>query len=186
MAFKDIMGERFGRLTAIKFVGMNSLKKAVWECKCDCGNVTKVVSGNLKSGTTRSCGCLKREILVNYNKTEKPFNRSHVTHGLSKKHRRLYRVWNSMKKRCECKTDKRYKDYGGRGITVCNEWHDYAAFDKWAHDAGYKDDAPRGMFTIDRIDNDNGYCPENCRLATYAEQSRNRRNCKTCLIRKNI
>lgn len=173
---KNISGQRFGRLTAIEFTGKTKNRKALWLCKCDCGNDHIAISGNLMSGTTQSCGCYKREAIITSNKKNKVGGSYHTTHGLSVKEKRLYEVWTGMKARCECKTNKRYEDYGGRGIALCEEWHDFARFAEWARSSGYDANAPRGVCTIDRIDNDKGYDPDNCRWVTVAEQNRNRRN----------
>lgn len=96
---------------------------------------------------------------------------------------RLYRIWNAMNARCYVKTNKDYGFYGGRGIGVCDEWrHDYVAFSEWAYSNGYDDNAERGKCTLDRINNDLNYCPENCRFTTMLEQSRNKRNTKFVTI----
>jgi hypothetical protein len=157
---KDLTSQRFGRLTVIKEAGRNARGKALWLCRCDCGNETIVEGCSLTSGNTRSCGCFGRERSSEANKT----------HGM--KHTRIYRVWSSMKTRCANPNHCHYQDYGGRGITVCDEWiHSFEAFRDWAILHGYTDD-----LQIDRIDNDGGYSPENCRFVTPAKNDRNRRN----------
>lgn len=153
---KDLAGQRFGKLTAIKRYGTDRNGSATWLCKCDCG-VEKVVSGHdLVWGKTKSCGCLKR----------KP-----RTHGMTKT--RLYRIWSGMKDRCKNPNSPAYGNYGGRGIGVCEEWSDsFACFKEWADGHGYSDD-----LTIERLDNNKGYCPSNCTWITKPEQSQNRRTC---------
>lgn len=156
---KDLTGQRFGRLTVLEFVS-NKKKDAHWLCHCDCGN-EKVVRGmRLKIGHTTSCGCFRLEKIHSLNG---------INHG--GKGSKLYTIWVRMKQRCLNPNDKSYKDYGGRGICIAPEWlNDFAAFRDWALSHGYKDN-----LSIDRIDNDRGYFPENCRFADAKTQSRNRR-----------
>lgn len=149
------VGQEFGRLTVSESVGSG---KSL--CKCSCGNEKIVRTQYLLSGNTKSCGCLKRDLTL----------KRLTTHGMT--HTKLYSVWNSMMARCNNKRNKQYADYGGRGITVCKEWLNSTTFLEWAMPL-WKE----GLY-IDRIDNDKGYSPENCRFITPYMSSFNRRSQK--------
>lgn len=153
----DISGQRFGRLVAVRVAGKTGSGEARWECLCDCGKIKTVRYGHLKSGAVKSCGC---------------WNHSPKKHGMTAKGERprIYGIWVGMKQRCTNPNVDKYPRYGGRGVKVCQEWMtSFEAFYKWAMSHGYRDD-----LTIDRIDNDGNYTPENCRWVTNAENIRNR------------
>ncbi len=128
-----------------------------WKCKCDCGKICTVRSYLLSSGNTKSCGCLKKDKKPRY------------VHG--KTDTRLYRIWSKMKNRCNCKTFDAYKNYGGRGISICNDWQSFVGFYNWAINNGYED-----YLTLDRIDTNGNYEPNNCRWADWETQQNNRTN----------
>ena len=163
----DLTGQKFGRLTVIKRVDNDKKGDSCWLCKCDCGNYKVVGSNNLKSGNVKSCGCLRESMA----KTKL------YIHGKYKT--RLFRLWSNIKTRCYNKKEKAYKYYGGRGITMCDEWlSDFMNFYNWAIDNGYDENAKKYECTIDRIDNNKGYFPDNCRWVTQQIQNRNKRTNK--------
>lgn len=159
-----MVGRRFGRLTVIA-EGQKKGKSTNrhWICRCDCGSITKpICAASLRGGRTKSCGCIHSELLVARN----------TIHG--KCRTKLHGVWNGMKQRCLNPNNRKYKDYGGRGITVCEEWlNSFDAFYEWAIASGYAE-----SLSIDRVDVNGNYEPSNCRWATAMEQRHNRRDSK--------
>ena len=159
--FVDHTGERFGYLVALRKESRDSKhgKVAYWLCRCDCGNEKWISANNLTKGNTISCGCKQNEHL------------NHKPNPFKKDNPRLYSIWTGMKTRCFNPNSARYKDYGGRGITICDEWRTFDNFCLWALSNGYED----GL-TIERLDNDKSYCPSNCTWITKSEQGKNKRN----------
>lgn len=159
--FKDISGQKFGRLTAIRHSHMKN-HYSYWFCRCDCGNFKYIKLDGLTGGQVKSCGCSRKG--------------QNVKHGKSKT--KLYKVWSNIKDRCHNKNNKAYPNYGGRGIAVCSEWrNDYKSFYDWSIANGYIE----GL-TIDRIDNNGNYEPSNCRWTTDKQQSRNKRSNRNYII----
>ena len=170
---KDFTGKRFGRLVVIKDTGKRKNRQKIWLCKCDCGNKKEVPTCYLTSGDTKSCGCYRKECEI---KNLSQFWGKPKTHGLSKT--RIYQIWADMKDRCNNKNNSAYKDYGGRGIKVCKKWlTDFTSFHTWAIDNGYSDN-----LTIDRINVDGNYEPNNCRWSNWQEQANNRRTSRKIII----
>lgn len=160
----NIIGQKFSRLTVVNECNERRNKKIFWQCKCDCGKYVDVVSQHLRTGATRSCGCLFTE----------EHTKRITTHGLTKRGNKKpseYIIWSGMISRCTNTKEERYKDYGGRGIMVCNRW--LHSFENFFADMGQK---PTELHSIDRINTNGNYEPGNCRWATDIEQARNKRN----------
>ena len=155
-----MIGKRFGKLVVIAKGEKGLNRENRWICRCDCGNITQSISGYaLRKGDTKSCGCFRNEQSSIRNSK----------HRLS--NTRLYNIWSGMKKRCLNKKNHAFKNYGGRGISVCEEWRNsFEAFFEWAVSHGYTDE-----LTIDRIDNNGNYEPSNCRWVTMKDQQSNKR-----------
>lgn len=158
----DMSGKKIGMLTVFYEHSKTKSGDIKWFCKCDCGKITVVVGSNLRNGHTKSCGCLVGS------------TGGRTRHG--KSNSRLYEVWHGMKKRCYCKTSSSYEYYGGRGITVCDEWQKFTPFYEWAVANGYDEKAEYGKCTLDRIKVNGNYCPDNCRWVSMAEQNKNKRS----------
>lgn len=162
----DLCNEKFGLLTVVEraedYVSPKGKHHVRWLCKCDCGGTSIVSTNQLRSGKTKSCGCLLRR-------------GGHTIHG--GRYDRLYSVYANMKNRCYNANSQDYKYYGDRGVTICEDWlNNYLLFKDWAYKNGYDDSAEFGKCTLDRIDVDGQYCPENCRWVDMKVQSNNRRN----------
>lgn len=157
----DLTGMRFGNQIAISRAGRNNWRGTTWLCRCDCGNEHVVSSQKLLSGKSKSCGCLRKKIVI---------DRS-TKHGLTAgKKPRLFTIWNDMKARCLNHRSISYRSYGMKGVTICDEWLDFESFYRWAVSNGYSDE-----LTIDRIDNNGNYEPSNCHWITASENKSKQR-----------
>lgn len=160
---EELVGQRFGRLTIESVPYYDARHRARVICRCDCGAIVNVFFSNIKAGYVKSCGCLARDLA-----REHTIERN-TTHGGTGT--RLFRIWTGLRQRCRNPRSRVYKDYGGRGIRICPEWSNFESFRDWAIENGYRDD-----LTLDRVDNDGPYSPENCQWTTTAEQNLNKRN----------
>ena len=166
----ELAGKRFGRLTVIeKDAGNANRHSTFWRCRCDCGNDKIVATSHLLHGTVKSCGCLRKEQAI---ERFIQASRDNVTHGEAGTS--LYDIWHLMKQRCGNPNNPAYKWYGAKGVRVCDEWVDFKGFSEWAHNNGYRniENVPRAQrLSIDRIDSNGDYCPENCRWITVSENT---------------
>lgn len=161
---QTIIGRSFGMLKPIEKIGTTGHREAIYKCLCDCGKTVEIKGGNLTSGNSTSCGCNKNKMISEKNST----------HGKSTA--RLYKIWEGMKRRCNSINSKDYKNYGGRGIKVCDDWEkSFSEFERWAFDNGYDENAKYGECTIDRVNVNGNYVPSNCRWVNLTVQARNRR-----------
>lgn len=163
--FIDLTGQRFGKLVVLEIAETKNWN-VYWKCQCDCGNTKNVLAARLRSGKTKSCGCLRKEMLVDRSRK----------HDL--RHKRIYSIYCTMKARCYNPNNEEYKNYGGRGIKICPEWlgeNGVENFAKWAYSSGYDENADFGQCTIDRENVNGDYEPSNCRWATQKVQANNTR-----------
>lgn len=155
----DETGNKYGKLTVVERAGSNKRGAAMWLCKCECGNSSVTRGDDLRAGKVKSCGCEMTIVAKNYSVYPK----------------RLYNVWRSMINRCTYKSHPKYYRYGGRGISICSEWlASFASFADWALKHGYDSEAPYGACTLDRIDANGNYEPDNCRFADITVQNNNK------------
>ena len=162
---RDLRGQKFGRLTALRPTDKRRWDDVVWILMCACGTIAEIPTSNLVSGKTHSCGCLRKELAL---KKLPNGGEDHPRYKHGGAGTRLYKTWKGMKTRCYNKNTPCYKYYGGKGIIICEEWlNDFVVFRDWAMSNGYTDE-----LTIDRINSDNNYEPNNCQFLTQAENKR--------------
>lgn len=162
--YRDLRGQKFGRWTPLEKVTPDGVGKAKWLCRCDCGTEKVIFQQALIGNRTQSCGCYRRDWASTHG----------VTHGMKKT--RLYRIYHGVKDRTCNPNSKYWGRYGGRGITICDAWKTFTNFCEWAMANGYTEE-----LTLDRIDNDGNYEPNNCRWVDYKTQENNRGNTVYCL-----
>lgn len=173
MKAENLLGQKFGRLTVVERAGnkvsSSGFSRPYWKCLCECGNEVVAAASNLKRGNVKSCGCLQNE----YQHSHKVVQ---YKHGMS--NTRLFRVWWGMHQRCKNPKVAYYKNYGGRGISVCDEWQEFGPFYEWAMANGFIESKSGKECSIDRIDSDGNYEPSNCRWVTNREQQKNKKTTK--------
>lgn len=167
----NLVGKSFGRLTVTE-PAPNKNKRVAWLCKCECGNTKTILAGLLMVGHTKSCGCLHKEIATNNIRKQhgSGVDNPNYKHGARAAKHAEYNIWKSMNQRCNNPNYDRFKDYGGRGITVCSEWTN--SYESFIADMGPR---PSPKYSVERIDNNKGYSPDNCKWATQHEQMANTR-----------
>lgn len=167
--FENLISRKFGTLTVVSFSHEGKRRRKYWNCLCDCGKTSIVEGSHLRSGHTKSCGCISKNMIGDATRKT----------GLS--NTKLYFTYKNMCNRCYRETNDMYYIYGGRGITVCDEWKDkergFEYFAEWALSNGYSEN-----LTIDRIDNNKGYSPDNCRWSDLLTQANNKRNTRYLVI----
>jgi hypothetical protein len=172
-AFIDIYGLKFDRLTVVERAGFAPSGAITWRCRCECGGEITVLGQNIKNGSTKSCGCLFKELNADFGRRP---TADRTSHGRSKTPE--YRAWRNMRSRCYNPKDKRYEEYSSRGITVCEEWRN--SFEVFL---GHIGERPSAKHSLDRVENDKGYSPGNVRWATHLEQNNNKRTTPMVIYR---